>query len=452
VPAKTTTHSAYRCERGSVRKDNQDAVFADDRNGVYIVADGMGGHNAGAMASQACVRLINQELKKNEKLFLEFPENKVTSVEISRFLEFCLQSASRDIFLSGEADEQLKGMGTTCSLVVIAGKKAFLAHVGDSRLYLLRNRKLYQVTDDHSVVNELLKRGQIATDKTADLPPEIIPVRNAITRAIGSEENVEIDTQEIDLEDGDRLLLCSDGFYRYYDLKTKVEQIRLLSPDLDISKTATVCLEFAERQGGEDNISVIVVDYNAKDPILHLQELEERELEIIEKSDLAASQSSTKKRGGAQSTERDHMESEQWGHITASVSCRPLPPIPPTVLERLTKIGISMTLSADAILSIDDALIYIKSGSIQDLHSNLVLTAGNFLGLAALRATTQNISVSPKKKSLKERVDTYKPMNAGSIKIIRCEGPIVRAEIEQHPTFGTELLQHVLGQLIRSDA
>gem|GEM_PF-224013 len=406
MPKKTNVLSAYRCERGLVRDENQDAVFADDVNGIYIVADGMGGHNAGAMASRACIRLIHRELKKNEELFLKYPANGVSSLEIIRFLEFCLQSASRDIFLSGEADEDLKGMGTTCSLVVIANATAFLAHVGDSRVYLLRKRKLYQVSNDHSVVNELLRRGHIATDKTADLPPEIIPVRNAITRAIGSDENVEIDTQEIDLLSGDRLLLCSDGFSRYYDRQTEVKKLRLLSPDLSISKTADICLEFAKRCGGEDNISVVVVDYNSEDPIIQLDDIEEFDPGATLQAPLKALSSTNNQ-----------------------------------VLTVLANLGVSMTLSENSDLRIDDALVYIKKGSLKNTSTNKMFAQGTFLGLASLA----RVDGAKKKPTL---VETYKSQKTEAVRIIRCDGRTVRNKMQSDPLFGRNLLQQVLSQFI----
>ncbi len=192
---------------GRVKDSNEDAFLVDKRLRLYIVADGMGGHAAGEVASEMAVREARRIIKEGEHVLHHFVETGEGKDDVKDLLELAIREAGRAIFDLAEVDRAKKGMGTTTSLLLLTPDRGFIAHVGDSRVYLVRSGELYQLTEDHSLINELIKRGKLAPEDAADAP-----YKNAVTRAVGVYADVEVDTLDFEIAAGDNFMLCSDGF------------------------------------------------------------------------------------------------------------------------------------------------------------------------------------------------------------------------------------------------
>lgn len=242
---------------GRERGHNEDNFLMDRRMSLFLVCDGMGGHAAGEVASAMAVRAFHEELKSSWDLVEDYRQGKrgadrVTRREIMNMLEFAVNRASIRVHEAAKADDQKRGMGTTLIGVLIVGKEAFIVHVGDSRLYLLRSGAIEQVTEDHNVMNELLKRKKMTREQV-----EKLPQRNAVTRAVGVYEHVEPDTLMLDLAEGDRLLLCSDGLSMYYE--DNLEGLGQLLRADDENDAVRALVDSANQLGGKDNITALVV-------------------------------------------------------------------------------------------------------------------------------------------------------------------------------------------------
>lgn len=227
---------------GQVRSSNQDSIYVDNKRCMYIVADGMGGHAGGEIASQMVVQHF-RDLHDHD-LPIDHEDR-----DIQSSLEQQLDQASLSIYLRALESSELKNMGTTCSLVWIYNAKAYCVHVGDSRIYIQRKGFLYQVSNDHSLVAEQIKAG-IINEKEA----KNHVFKSIITRSVGYRRKEHFDTFFYELCSGDKLLICSDGLHNEVS-------------DIDISKTLSskqdypeqVLLDQANESGGKDNISVIIV-------------------------------------------------------------------------------------------------------------------------------------------------------------------------------------------------
>ena len=235
---------------GKVRDHNEDDYVAlggkESPPGVdalLVVADGMGGHAAGEVASKMTVEGIVQSLNDQGK-----ESSKLEGNAFGVFLGKVLEDVNQDVWQAAQEDDK-RGMGTTCTLAAIRGDQLFLAHIGDSRAYLLRDGELHQISKDHSWVEDAVDQGVI-TREEARTPPN----RNVITRAIGLEQQPQIDTSAMALADGDLLLLCSDG-------------LNSMIPDEDIHRILAgsgqeeVCqalIDAANDQGGHDNTTVVI--------------------------------------------------------------------------------------------------------------------------------------------------------------------------------------------------
>ena len=240
---------------GKVRDHNEDNFLVDKKLGLFIVADGMGGHAAGEVASAIAVRTVHEEIKREKELLDDYAKgatgaNKVTTKDIVALVEHAVQRACGKIHEEARADTAKRGMGTTLSAIVIVGHQGFIAHVGDSRIYLSRGDNVQQVTEDHTVFNELIKRGKLTREQI-----EKVQQKNAITRAVGVYERVEVDTLVIELIAGDVLVLASDGLHGY--LETPDELKAPLAMEGDAGVKALIAL--ANDRGGKDNITSLVV-------------------------------------------------------------------------------------------------------------------------------------------------------------------------------------------------
>jgi serine/threonine protein phosphatase PrpC/CRP-like cAMP-binding protein len=240
---------------GRVREHNEDNFLVDKKLQLFMVADGMGGHAAGEVASAICVRTIHEEIKREKDLLSDYVvsargANRVTAADVVGVLEHAVQRACQRIHEEAQTDPEKRGMGTTLSLLLILGQHGFIAHVGDSRIYLTRAEKTQQITEDHTVMNELIRRGKLTPEQIAK-----VSQKNAITRAVGVYERVDVDTLMMDLVPGDRFALASDGLTGYIESLDELNTYMVM--DGDPATKSLVSL--ANSRGGKDNITVIVV-------------------------------------------------------------------------------------------------------------------------------------------------------------------------------------------------
>jgi len=241
---------------GRVRDHNEDNYLVDKKLALFVVADGMGGHAAGEVASALAVRTVHEEVKKEKQLIEDYQAGKVgagkvTARDILNLLEFAVQRACARIHEEAQGDSAKRGMGTTLSSLLVVGNKGFIAHVGDSRIYMMRGGKVQQLTEDHTVFNELIKRGKLTRDQI-----EKVAHKNAITRAVGVYERVEVDTLLIELLHGDQFLLASDGLHGYV---VQAEDLTPYLAESDGDAAVAGLIAFANSAGGKDNITSIVV-------------------------------------------------------------------------------------------------------------------------------------------------------------------------------------------------
>lgn len=241
---------------GRHRKHNEDSFLVDRKLSLFIVADGMGGHAAGEVASQMATRAVRECLAKERQLLADFEAGSkdVTRTEVLRLFESAVQEACAAVYNEGQRDESKRGMGTTLVALMIIGSRGFIAHVGDSRIYLLRQGAAHQLTDDHSLINELVKRGKLSPEQLSQ-----IQAKNAVTRAVGVYESVEVDVLDFDVLAGDVYLLCSDGLHGYL---TDGELQRFFRTN-NVEECSERLVKLANDRGGRDNITTIVVEIPA---------------------------------------------------------------------------------------------------------------------------------------------------------------------------------------------
>lgn len=236
-------------DAGRVRDNNEDAcggfvpedtAVLEQKGALFVVADGMGGHRGGEIASGIAVRTIGESYYASEE------------ASPGAALVAALGAANAAIFEEASADATLLGMGTTCTALAIRGGQAFVGHVGDSRAYLLRGGEIGQITHDHSLVGEMVRSG-IISDEDARTHPK----RNVITRSLGVQDSVEADTLEtpLALEPGDTFVLCSDGLTSYADPGDLKEALKAGDP----VGACRSLVDLANARGGRDNITVVVV-------------------------------------------------------------------------------------------------------------------------------------------------------------------------------------------------
>jgi serine/threonine protein phosphatase PrpC len=243
---------------GRQRKHNEDNYLIDPELRLFVVADGMGGHAAGEVASQIAVHAVSRALRQNRDLIERYRTGKTDNVaqarhEILALVEHAVQAACMAVYRAGQEDAARRGMGTTTCALLLVGDRGFIAHVGDSRIYLLRQNELHQITEDHSLINELVKRGKIKREEFDASP--YARYRNAVTRAVGANESVEVDTLDFELLPGDCFLLCSDGLYFYLDNPVIAE---VLARE-ELNQTPRDLVGMANAGGGHDNITALVV-------------------------------------------------------------------------------------------------------------------------------------------------------------------------------------------------
>jgi len=237
---------------GRKREHNEDSFFCHDEMQLFIVADGMGGAAAGEVASAEAVDqvlgMVKRGFEKVERYKADpTPENRQV---VHRLLESAVQMATYMIFGLAEVDPRQKGMGTTLSALLIAGDMAFVAQVGDSRVYLVREGRAVQLTEDHTLVNLQLSLGLITPEQAKHSKRG-----NVITRAVGVRDYVEVDTFEFKHHAGDLFMACSDGLYEYF---TGPEELPATLGDT-LQTSAQNLIELANSRGGKDNITTLLV-------------------------------------------------------------------------------------------------------------------------------------------------------------------------------------------------
>lgn len=229
---------------GKKRDVNQDYIYCEENPignlpNLFIVADGMGGHNAGDFASRFCVDTVTDQIKKSKRK---------TPVGI---LEDAIKTANEELLLKAEEQSELDGMGTTLVAATIFNDTMYVANIGDSRLYVI-NDQIKQITEDHSLVEEMIKTGELPRKEA-----RFHPNKNIITRALGSNKYVSPDYFEVSIKEGDMVLMCSDGLSNMIDDEEIMNIVIEYSEDVEL--IGKKLIEKANEYGGKDNIAIILI-------------------------------------------------------------------------------------------------------------------------------------------------------------------------------------------------
>ena len=241
-------------DTGMRRQINEDYIGFDQDLGIAVLADGMGGHQSGEIASHMAVESVLEHLQK-----LMNPETSgaITGSQLLEQVSNTISYSNSKIFNAAEKLEQHKGMGTTVVALIVKESQIYAGHVGDSRLYLYRQQALSRITRDHSLVQDLIDRGFYTEEEARQAN-----VGHIVTRALGTKEEVEVDTIQQEMQEGDIFLLCSDGLSDMVD-DWRIEEL-IREGKQDLQSTAQALVDTANRNGGKDNISVILVQVMKK--------------------------------------------------------------------------------------------------------------------------------------------------------------------------------------------
>lgn len=238
---------------GLKRAHNEDAFLADPELGLFVVCDGVGGRARGEIASREAVDFIWEWFKREEKSLAELREEGPTPESVGKLCQLmrgAIQNATYMVHSLGQLNPDQRGMSTTASAFYMAGSIGIVGQVGDSRVYLSRDGRVSQLTEDHTLVNYQLKHGLITPDEA-----KRSRIRNVITRAVGHKDYVEVDTLPIPLFPRDRILLCSDGLHGYL---TEPALDRIMGKD--VQEAVLDSIRFANEQGGSDNITSLLIE------------------------------------------------------------------------------------------------------------------------------------------------------------------------------------------------
>lgn len=225
---------------GMKRTNNEDAIYVNEQKNLYVVADGMGGCNAGEVASNTAISIFVEAMEKTE------------NEEILDRMMFATRACNQIVYQKAKNNIEYTDMGTTLVAACIEKEKVFIIYVGDSRAYRFRDNELCQITTDHSYVMELVKIGSITKEEA-----EVHPKKNIITRAIGVREDVEPDIVIADIKEGDKILLCTDGLSNMVSNK---EMEKILTKECSTEEKVKKLVLLANHKGGLDNISLILIE------------------------------------------------------------------------------------------------------------------------------------------------------------------------------------------------
>ena len=245
--------SGSRTDVGRVRDHNEDSIFVDLDTRLYVVADGVGGGQAGEVASSMLTGILARRMAEAQA---QLDAEKVLDIQarterLMKAMTPAIAEASERIYERGQADQGCRGMATTSVALQISGQSGIIGHVGDSRLYMIRESRIYQITEDHTLVQQLKSRGALSEEEI-----ERFPHRHVLSRSVGIAPTVEVDLLVVDVVEGDRFLLCSDGLH---DLLSPEDILATVSPRAP-QPAANALVDLANERGGRDNITVIVVE------------------------------------------------------------------------------------------------------------------------------------------------------------------------------------------------
>ncbi|MCT4565061.1 MAG: Stp1/IreP family PP2C-type Ser/Thr phosphatase [Maledivibacter sp.] len=240
---------ASKTDIGRIRSKNEDSLYVDQKHmRIFIVADGMGGHNAGEVASKMAIEQVSESIKNK---FDSISTN--DEAQIKRVIEDAIYKGNKEIYNQSLSHNSWDGMGTTITMALFIDHRLYFAHVGDSRAYMLRQKELTQLTEDHTLVSELMKNGSIT-----EVEAKTHPKRNVITKALGTEISPIPDILSVDVDDGDVIILCTDG------LTNMVDNYLIKNSFLNNSNLQDSCdflVDEANNRGGFDNITLIAIRY-----------------------------------------------------------------------------------------------------------------------------------------------------------------------------------------------
>jgi serine/threonine protein phosphatase PrpC len=240
---------------GRKRQHNEDNFLIDKKLSLFAVADGMGGHASGEIASQIAVTDFRNAVEARKDLLDGYArhEDGINTQDILAALENAVQQAGVTIFERGKNEREKRGMGTTLSALLLLGERAFIAHVGDSRVYMVRQNQTVQLTEDHSLVNELIRHGKVTRESLAASP--YASYKNAVTRALGVYETTQVDTIDLEVLPGDQFLLCSDGLHAYLQDK----DVTSFLASEHVTAIPQKLVDHANKGGGQDNITAVIL-------------------------------------------------------------------------------------------------------------------------------------------------------------------------------------------------
>ena len=248
VPLSASTLEFFcATDTGRARSNNEDSVTLDEPNALAVLADGMGGYNAGEVASGMATGFIKSELGR----WLQEVGSEATDAEVRRAMDICVDNANRAIFNAANANPQYAGMGTTLVVAVFRGTRALIGHVGDSRCYRLRGGRLVQLTRDHSLLQEQIDAGLITPEQAS-----YSANKNLVTRAVGVEDTVLLEIHQHEVHPGDLYLMCSDGLSDMLPDETLGQLMQSVDA---LEELGHALIEAANEAGGKDNIAVILV-------------------------------------------------------------------------------------------------------------------------------------------------------------------------------------------------
>ncbi len=269
-----------RTDKGCKRKKNEDRYSISPFGDLFIITDGMGGHAGGEIASKIAVDSLEDFISKvmsDEQGTLPFDLDENLSYE-ANLLKIGIKLANKKIYKISRENIKYGRMGTTIVAALIKEDKAYIAHVGDSRAYLIRDNNIYQLTQDHSWVNLQISLGILNKEEAANHP-----LKNVIIRALGTQKDIEVDLTEQKLLDDDYLLLCSDGLNLYLSDSEILQIVEEGGEDLE--KIVNKLVDLANARGGEDNITVILIHF--KEPPEKRDDLEDEEVtQILDQNDI----------------------------------------------------------------------------------------------------------------------------------------------------------------------
>lgn len=245
---------------GQIREINEDYIVVEPELGLFVVCDGIGGHASGEVASETAAKTIRHHVSENISIVRDFDGSPKARDAVELLLRQAIQQACAEVFDLASRDLGYYGMGTTCIALIVAGDKGFMGHVGDSRMYLVRSGHVWQLSQDHTFLNDAVFNGKMSYEEARQSP-----WADSITRAVGTQHSVAVDTLVFDIVQNDTVLLCSDGLTAYVQ---EPEEISKLISAQAVEDVTTKLIRTANERGGRDNISAIVVRASSEKPAM----------------------------------------------------------------------------------------------------------------------------------------------------------------------------------------